>query len=88
MPRGRWEAVAGGLAFHRCEGRLVSGAVPPPVARSLGQVARVPRPVFPGCGRCEIGAQHRPHSVHSCERSLRAVGVAGGRPPGGCLAPL
>ena len=29
-------AVPGGVARHRCEGRLVSGAVPPPVARPLG----------------------------------------------------
>ena len=41
-----------GGAFHRCEGRLVSGAVPPPAARPLERAARVPRPVCPGCGRC------------------------------------
>ena len=29
-------AAPGGVARHRCEGRLVSGAVPPPVARPLG----------------------------------------------------
>ena len=32
----------GGAAFHRCEGRLVSGAVPPPAARPLERAARVP----------------------------------------------
>ena len=42
----------GGMACHRCEGRLVSGAVPPPAARPLERAARVPRPVCPGCGRC------------------------------------
>ena len=42
----------GGGAFHRCEGRLVSGAVPPPAARPLERAAGVPRPVCPGCGRC------------------------------------
>ena len=42
----------GGGAFHRCEGRLVSGAVPPPAARPPERAARVPRPVCPGCGRC------------------------------------
>ena len=42
----------GGAACHRCEGRLVSGAVPPLAARSLGLAARVPRPVCPGCGWC------------------------------------
>ena len=45
----------GGLACHRCEGRLVSGAVPPPAARPLQRAARVPRPVCPGCGRCGRG---------------------------------
>ena len=32
----------GGVACHRCEGRLVSGAVPPPAARPLGRAAGVP----------------------------------------------
>ena len=41
-----------GGAFHRCEGRLVSAAVPPPAARPLERAARVLRPVCPGCGRC------------------------------------
>ena len=49
---GGGRASPGGVAFHRCEGRLVSGAVPPPAARPLERVARVPRPVCPGCGRC------------------------------------
>ena len=45
----------GGVACHRCEGRLLSGAVPPPAARPLGRAAGVPRPVCPGCGRCGCG---------------------------------
>ena len=45
----------GGVACHRCEGRLVSGAVPPPAARPLGRAARVRRLVCPGCGRCGCG---------------------------------
>ena len=148
-----------GGAFHRCEGRLVSGAVPPPAARPLERAARVPRPVCPGCGRCGrvdpapapqraplragvarcggggraspggvpttvvrgawcqarslprlpvlwsgqpgfrdprvpgavgagVGTQHRPHSVRPCGPALLAVGVAEGRPRGGCLPPL
>ena len=40
----------GGVACHCCEGRLVSGAVPPLAVRPLGRVAGVPRPVCPGCG--------------------------------------
>ena len=42
----------GGGAYHRCEGRLASGAVPPPAARPLERAAGVLRPVCPGCGRC------------------------------------
>ena len=55
VPRGWWGAVPGGVACHRCEGRLVSGAVPPPAALSLGRPAWVPRPVCPGCGQCGRG---------------------------------
>ena len=50
-----WGAVpggGGGVACHCCEGRLVSGAVPLPTARSLGRAAGVPRPLCSGCGRC------------------------------------
>ena len=46
------KGVPGGGAFHRCGGRLVSGAVPSPTARPLKRAARVPRPACPGCGRC------------------------------------
>ena len=45
----------GGMACHCCEGRPVSGAVPPPTARSLGRAAGVPRPVCSGCRRCGRG---------------------------------
>ena len=149
----------GGSAFHRCGGRLVSGAVPPPAARPPERAARVPRPVCPGCGQCGrvdpapapqraplragvarcggggraspggvpstvvrgawcqalslprllvlrsvqpgfrdpcvpgavdagVWTQHRPHSVRPCGPALLAVGVAEGRPRGGCLPPL
>ena len=66
----------GGVARHRCGGRLVSGAVPPPAARPRGQAAGVPRPVCPRCGRCGRGTQHWPHSVRPCGPALLAVGVA------------
>ena len=49
---GGGRASPGGGLFRRCEGRLVSGAVPPPAARPLERAARVPLPVCPGCGRC------------------------------------
>ena len=45
----------GGVACGGCEGRLVSGAVPPSAARPLERAARVPQPVCPGCGRCGRG---------------------------------
>ena len=49
---GGGRASPGGAAFHRCEGRLVPGAVPPPAARPPERAARVPRPACPGRGRC------------------------------------
>ena len=54
-PWGWRKGVPRGAAFHHCEGRLVSGAVPHPAARPLERAARVPRPVCPGCGRCGRG---------------------------------
>ena len=55
----------GGVACHRCEERLTSGAVFTPAARPLGQAAGVPRPVCPGCSWCGHGdrapaPQHAP----------------------------
>ena len=55
VPRGRWGPSPGGGGCQRCEGRLVSGAVPPPAARPPGRAAGVPRPVCPGCGWCGRG---------------------------------
>ena len=84
MPRGVVGGCPwGGVACHCCEGRLVSGAVPPPAARPLGLAARVPRPVCPGCGRCGPG-----DPAPAPQRAPLLVGVArcggGGRAsPGG-----
>ena len=77
------KGVPGGGAFHRCGGRLVSGAVPSPSARPLERAARVPRPVCLGCGRCGRGD---PAPVP--QRAFLRAGVArcggGGRAsPGG-----
>ena len=82
------KGVPGGGAFHRCEGRLVSGAVPPPTARPLERAARVPRPVCPGCGRCG-----RVDPAPAPQRAPLRAGVArygggGGASPGGCLPSL
>ena len=62
------KSVPGGGAFHHGEGRLVSGAVPPPAR----------------CGRrcVGVGAQHCPLGLHALW-GLRAAGVVGGRPRGG-----
>ena len=78
--------VPGRAAFHHCEGRLVSGAVPPPVIRPLVRAAIVPRPGCPGCGRCGRGDPAPvPQRVRPCGPALLAVGVAEGRPRGGVL---
>ena len=83
---GRRKGVSGGGAFRRCEGRLVSGAVPPPTARPLERAARVPRPVCPGCGRCgRVDPAPAQHSVRPCGPALLAVAVAEGRPRGGAF---
>ena len=76
-------ASPGGGAFHRCEGRPVSGAVPSLAARPLERAARVPHPACPGCGRCGRG-----DSAPAPQRAPLRAGVArcgcGGRaPPGG-----
>ena len=46
----------GGVAFHCCEGRLVSGAVPLPAARLWGRAARTRCPCVPGTGGVGMGA--------------------------------
>ena len=46
--RGGGGPSPGGVACHRCEGRLVSGPVPPPAACPLERAPRVLRPVCPG----------------------------------------
>ena len=66
----------GGLACHRGEGRLVSGAVPPPAARPLERAARARDPCVPGAVGAGVGIQHRPHSVRPCGAASLAVGLA------------
>ena len=45
-------------------------------------------PCVPGAVGAGVGIQHRPHSVRPCGPALLALGVAEGRPRGGCLPPL
>ena len=69
----------GRVVCHRCEGRLVSGAVPPPAARPLGRAAGVPRPMCPGCGRCGRG-----DPAPAPQRAgVARCGGGGGASPGG-----
>ena len=87
-----------GVAFHRCGGRLVSGAVPTgrpsSGAGSQGSATRVSgcglvracwgqrRPMCCVRGCVGVGAQHCPLGLHALW-GLRAAGVAGGLSPGG-----
>ena len=45
-------------------------------------------PCVPGAVGAGVGTQHRFHSVRPCGPVFLAVGVAEGRPRGGCLPPL
>ena len=156
---GGGRASPGGSAFNHCEGRLRSGAVPPPTARPLNgllgsathvlsvlvcgcggptlspwpacpvggacrggggggglfpggwpatvvrgvwcQALSLPRPPVlwsgrPGfCDRCVpgavgagVGTLHGPHGARPCGPALCVLGVAIGRPRGGCRPPL
>ena len=73
----------GGVACHRCEGRLVSGAVPPPAARPLERAARVPRPVCPGCGRCGCGDPAPAPQRAPLQAGVARCGGGGRASPGG-----
>ena len=80
-----WEwrkGVPGGGAFHHCEGRLESGAVPPPTARPLGGLLGSATHVLWARVCVGVGAQHCPLGLHALW-GLRAAGVVGGRPRGG-----
>ena len=83
-------------------GRASPGGVPATVVRGAWcQALSLPRPPFlwsrqpgfrdpcvPGAVDAGVGTQHRSHSVRPCGPLLLAVGVAEGRPRGGCLPPL
>ena len=73
----------GGVACHCCEGRLVSGAVPPPNARPLGRAARVPRPVCSGCGWCGRGDPAPAPQRAPLRAGIARCGGGGRASPGG-----
>ena len=83
VPRGWRGAVPWGVACHRCEGRLVSGAVPPPAARPLGRAAGVPRPVCPGCSWCGRGDPAPAPQCAPLRAGVARFGGGGGASPGG-----
>ena len=80
---GGGRASPGGDAFHRCEGRLVSGAVPPLAARPLERAARVPRPACPGCGRCGRGDSAPATQRAPLRAGVASCGCGGWASPGG-----
>ena len=85
---GRGGPSPGGMACHRCEGRLASGAVPPAAARSLGRAARVPRPVCPTCGWRGRGDPAPVPPRVPLWPGVARCGVGGRASPGGYLSPL
>ena len=78
----------GGVACHCCEGRLVSGADPPPTVRPLGRAAGVLRPVCSGCGRCGPGDPAPVPQRAPLRAGVARCGGGGRASPGGCLPPL
>ena len=84
--RGGGGRASPGGAFHRCEGRLVSGAVPPPAARPLERAAGVPRPVCPGCGRFGRGDPAPAPQRALLRASVARCGNGGRASPGGVLS--
>ena len=80
---GGGRASPGGAAFHRCERRLVPGAVPPPAARPPERAARVPRPACPGCGRCGRGGPAPAPQRAPLRAGVARCGGGGRASPGG-----
>ena len=76
---GGGRASPGGGAVRRCEGRLGSGAPPPPAARPLGGLPGPTTHWLWVRGGAGVGTRHQPNSARSCELALRAVGAARGR---------
>ena len=81
-PWGWRKGVPGRGAIRRCEGRLGSGAPPPPTARPLGGLPGPTTHWLWVRGGAGVETRHQPHSARSCELALRAVWAARGRPGG------
>ena len=74
--------VPGGGASCLDVGRPGSGALPPPTACPLGGLPGPTTHWLWVRGGAGVGTRQQPHSPRSCERALRAVGPARGRPGG------
>ena len=74
-------------AFHHCEGRLRSGAVPPPTARPLGRAVGVRHPHAVGAGVWVWEPNTVPLACMPCGGCMPR-GWRGAVPGGGGLPPL
>ena len=97
-----WLACSAGAACRGGVGGRPRGGWPATVVRGVWcQALSLPRPPVlwggqpgfrdpsvPGAVDAGMGTHHQPHSVRPCRPALRAVGLAEGRPRGGCLSPL
>ena len=81
--RGDGGRASPGVAFHHCEGRLVSGAVPPAAIRPLERAARVPPPGCPGRGRYGCGDPAPAPQRAPLRAGIARFGGGGGASPGG-----
>ena len=88
VPRKWWEAIPGGWPSTIVRCVWCQALSLPRLPVPWGGQPGFHNPWFPGVVGVAVETQHRPHNMRSCKPSLRAVGVAGGRPRGGCLAPL
>ena len=82
-----WEwrkGVPGGGAFHHCERRLRSGAVPPPTARPLSRLLGSATDLL-WARVCACGGPTL-SPWPACPVGVACRGVGGGPPPGGWLA--
>ena len=78
----------GGVSCNRCEGRLVSGAVPPLAVRPLERAAGVPRPACPGCSRCGRGDPAPAPKRAPLRAGVARCGGGGRASPGGVPSTL
>ena len=79
-PRGGWPATV--VRGVRCQAL----SLPRPPVPWGGQPG-FRDPCVPGAVGAVVGTQHRPHDARPCGPALRAMGLAEGRPRGGCRPP-